>query len=67
MCRDVSHIRALPGNRMAVCCKKHEQWELVIYNMESGQELISTMLKEGPSGMTEVIRDGTLCLALAYL
>ena len=66
-CKDVSHATVLPGNRVVVCCKKHEQWKLAVYDIQSGAELTNFMLSELPSGMSSVLLDRKLCLAVSYL
>ena len=66
-CKDVSHLTVLPGNRVVVCCKKHEQWKLAVYDIQSGTETMSLMLSELPSGMSSVLLDRKLCLAVSYL
>ena len=52
---------------MVVCCKKHEQWKLAVYDIKSGTEMMNLMLSELPSGMSSVLLDRKLCLAVSYL
>ena len=63
---DIQHLCILEDGNFVIGGEDEVGYKLTKYDIETGSEIISTLLKNEPQGMTCICLEGKLSLALSY-
>ena len=63
---NITYMSTVGIDRVVVCTRENTDWRMLQFSTSHGGKLKNAMLKEAPSGITDIKLGETLCVVLSY-